>query len=227
MSFYEQLTEATASDRAELFATPAIAECFCGKVSRESYLAFLEQAYHHVRHTTPLLMALGGRLPERLAWLRRPVADYIEEEMGHDEWILDDIAAAGGDAEAVRYGKPDLPVEIMVAYAYDVVHRNNPVGFFGMVFVLEGTSVALALQAADFIQQALTLPDKAFSYLRSHGTLDREHTRYLADLIERMEPDDQAEVQRCARVFYKLYGDIFRALPVAAANEIEGMAAWN
>ena len=146
--------------------------------------------------------------------MRRAVAEDIEEEIGHEEWILNDIAAAGGDAEAVRQSRPDLPAELMVAYAYDLIQRGNPAGFFGMVFVLEGTSVALALTAADRIQQALGLPNAAFSYLRSHGTLDQEHTRHLADLLDKMTPDDQAEVLRAARVFYKLYGDIFRSLPI-------------
>ncbi len=213
MSFYEQLIATTAAERACLIAVPAISDCLAGRIGRESYLAFLGQAYHHVRHTTPLLMTLGGRLPERLAWLRRPVAGYIDEEIGHEEWILCDIAAAGGDADAVRASQPELPAEVMVAYAYDLINRGNPAAFFGMVFVLEGTSVALALEAADRIQQALALPNGAFSYLRSHGTLDREHTRHLADLLERMTPGDQADVLRSARVFYKLYGDIFRALP--------------
>ncbi|MBM4182309.1 MAG: iron-containing redox enzyme family protein, partial [Betaproteobacteria bacterium] len=129
--------------------------------------------------------------------------------------------AAGGDAEAVRASRPDLPAEVMVAYAYDLIQRGNPAGFFGMVFVLEGTSVALALTAADRIQQALDLPDGAFSYLRSHGTLDQSHTRHLADLLERMTPEDQAEVIRRAKVFFKLYGDLFRALPAA------GETPWN
>ncbi|MBL8425082.1 MAG: iron-containing redox enzyme family protein [Candidatus Accumulibacter phosphatis] len=213
MSFYEQLIAATAAERAHLLAAPVIADCLQGRVSGASYLAFLGQAYHHVRHTTPLLMTLGGRLPERLAWLRRAVADYIDEEIGHEEWILNDIAAAGGDVAAVRNSQPELPAEIMVAYAYDLLNRGNPAAFFGMVFVLEGTSVALALQAADRIQEALALPNAAFSYLRSHGTLDQEHTRHLADLLARMAPDDQADVLRSARVFYKLYGDVFRALP--------------
>ncbi|MEF8752989.1 MAG: iron-containing redox enzyme family protein [Accumulibacter sp.] len=213
MSFHERLIAATATERARLLAAPVIADCLQGRVSLGTYLAFLGQAYHHVRQTTPLLMTLGGRLPERLSWLRRPVAAYIDEEIGHEEWILDDIAAAGGDADAVRASQPDLPAELMVAYAYDLLHRGNPAAFFGMVFVLEGTSVALALQAADRIQQTLGLPDNAFSYLRSHGTLDQEHTMHLARLLERMTPDDQADVVRSARVFYKLYGDVFRALP--------------
>jgi long-chain acyl-CoA synthetase len=213
MTFYDHLIEQTTPERKQLMAAPVIADCLTGRVSLESYLAFLGQAYHHVRHTTPLLMLLGGRLPERLAWVRRAVAEYIEEEIGHEEWILNDIAAAGGDAEAVRASQPDLPAELMVSYAYDLVNRGNQAGFFGMVFVLEGTSVALALMAANQIQQALGLPDAAFSYLRSHGTLDQEHTKHLANLLEKMTADDQAEVLRCARIFYRLYGDIFRALP--------------
>ena len=215
MSFYDTLKFETANDRAYLLSAPIISECLQGRASLDSYLAFLTQAYHHVRHTTPLLMTLGGRLPERLAWMRAGVAEYIAEEIGHEEWILNDIAAAGGNADAVRNSRPDLPAELMVAYAYDLINRGNPAGFFGMVFVLEGTSVALALQAADRIQQTLGLPNKAFSYLRSHGTLDQEHTKHPAALLEQMTPDDQADVVHAAKVFYKLYGDIFRALPAA------------
>ena len=214
MPFYEELAAATSAERDYLLSSPIIANCMRGDVSRESYLAFLGQAFHHVRHTTPLLMSLGGRLPERLAWLRRPVAEYIDEEIGHEEWILNDIAAAGGDAEEVRKSRPGMPAEVMVAYAYDLVNRGNPAAFFGMVFVLEGTSVAMALNAADRIQQALDLPGAAFSYLRSHGTLDQEHTRYLAELVEKMTPEDQADVVHAAKVFFRLYAEIFRALPV-------------
>lgn len=213
MSSYERLIEHTAPERMAFMAAPVVAHCLSGRVSLESYQAFLGQAYHHVRHTTPLLMLLGGRLPDRLAWLRGAVAEYIEEEFGHDEWILNDIAAAGGDATAVRASQPELPAELMVSYAYDLLNRGNPAGFFGMVFVLEGTSAALALKAADNIQRALDLPDAAFSYLRSHGTLDQQHTRHLANLLEKMTPEDQAEVLRRARAFFRLYGDIFRALP--------------
>jgi long-chain acyl-CoA synthetase len=224
MPFHDTLAAATAVDRAHLLSAPIVADCLRGRATREGYLAFLGQAYHHVRHTTPLLMLLGGRLPDRLAWLRRAVAEYIDEEIGHEEWILDDIAAAGGDPVAVRESHPELPAELMVAYAYDVVMRGNPAGFFGMVYVLEGTSVALALTAADRIQSALGLPDAAFSYLRSHGTLDQQHTRHLAALVDRMEADDQVEVLRCARVFFRLYGDVFHALPTFTDAEVQACA---
>jgi heme oxygenase len=96
-----------------------------------------------------------------------------------------------------------------------MIARRNPLGFFGMVHVLEGTSVSLALLAADSIQKPLNLPDAAFSYLRSHGTLDQEHTAHFELLMERItDPRDQADIVHAARAFFRLYGDVFRHLPL-------------
>jgi pyrroloquinoline quinone (PQQ) biosynthesis protein C len=214
MSFFEQLQQRTADARAELLAIPVIRDCLMGRVTRDQYLAFLAQAYHHVKHTVPLLMACGSRLPERLGWLRAAIAEYIGEEIGHEEWILSDIAASGGDPDVVRDGAPVPATELMVAYAYDYVARRNPAGFFGMVHVLEGTSIALANAAAQALRSGLGLPPEAFTYLTSHGTLDQEHVRFFAGLMDRLEdPADQAAVTHVAKMMYRLYGDIFRALP--------------
>jgi pyrroloquinoline quinone (PQQ) biosynthesis protein C len=171
-----------------------------------------------VKHTVPLLMACGARLPERLEWLREAVAEYIEEETGHQEWILNDIAACGADAEAVRHGGPAFETDVMVAYAWDLVLRRNPVGFFGMVLVLEGTSVRLASEAADIIEETLGLPKKAFSYLRSHGALDLEHIDFYENLVNRLDhSEDRRAVVDAANVMYRLYGAMFDALPGADA----------
>jgi hypothetical protein len=106
----------------------------------------------------------------------------------------------------------------MVAYAYDVAMRRNPVGFFGMVFVLEGTSVALALEAASRIQLALDLPDRAFSYLRSHGKLDQEHTQHLAGIVNRLDSaGDHTAIVDCANAMFWLYGNVFRSLDRVSA----------
>jgi len=218
MTFHEQLARATAPDRAFLVSAPVIQRCLSGDVTRELYVGFLTQAYHHVRHTVPLLMAVGARVPDRQAWLRDSILHYLEEETGHDEWILNDIAHAGGDRAAAAASEPAVATEAMVAYAYDTVMRRNPLGFFGMVHVLEGTSVALALQAADRIQQALDLPARAFTYLRSHGELDKEHINDLTGIIERFtDEEDRQAVIRCARGIYWLYGNVFRGLDAAAA----------
>lgn len=216
MSFYESLLTQTQAERELLLGAPIIQQAMTGHVALHSYIAFLTEAYHHVKHTVPLLMACGARLPERLEWLREAIAEYIEEEYGHQEWVLNDIAACGADKEAVRNGTPRLPTELMVAYVYDRIARQNPVSFFGMVNVLEGTSIALATQAAGIIQDRLQLPSQAFSYLNSHGSLDLEHIEFFKKLMNRLDnDDDKAAVVHTAKVVYRLYGDMFRSLPLA------------
>ena len=213
MNFHSQLLAQTEEARRGLVGAPIIQGCLRGEVSLPSYLAFLREAYHHVRHTVPLLRACKAALPPRLHWLHDALDEYIEEEAGHDEWILDDIAACGGDAEAVRHGRPGHATEVMVAYAYDTIARGNPVGFFGMVLVLEGTSVALATRAAETIETSLGLPRNAFTYLRSHGDLDVEHTGFYERLMNQLDDeDDRRAVVHAAKRFYKLYGDVFRTL---------------
>lgn len=214
MGFYQTLLQETEEERNRFLAIPLFAAAVEGRVRLETYRAFLTQAYHHVNQTVPLLMAVGARLPERLEWLHGAVAEYIREEYGHHEWVLDDLRACGVDAEAVRRGEPAPETDRMIAYAWDTVLRRNPVGFFGMVLVLEGTSVNLATRAAKAIQTALGLPDAAFSYLTSHGDLDQSHIAYFERLMDRItDEDDQRAVIRCARQMYHLYGDVFRALP--------------
>jgi pyrroloquinoline quinone (PQQ) biosynthesis protein C len=218
MDCFAELEQATQGERARLIAAPIIIEAFSGRVSRAQYLAFLTQAYHHVRHTVPLLMSCGGRLPAHLEWLRDAVAHYITEELGHQEWILNDIDAAGGDAEAVRHGQPAFETELMVSYAYDTIQRRNPVGFFGMVYVLESTSVALASQVASVLSPSLDLPKKAFTYLTSHGSLDISHMDDFRALVNRLDdPADRAAVIDSAQRFLRLYGDVIRALPTGGA----------
>lgn len=212
-NFFDELMAATEQERQNFQTIETLQKGSAGEISLTGYQAFLTQAYHHVKHTTPLLMACGSRIPAQKEWLRNAIAEYIEEELGHQEWILNDINVTGMDAEAVRYGTPHYTTELMVAYAYDTITRVNPIGFFGMVLVLEGTSIALATHAAEKIQQNLGLPKEAFSYLSSHGSLDIEHMGFYEKLMNQVvDKDDQAQIIHCANVFYRLYGDIFRAI---------------
>ncbi|MET0380134.1 MAG: iron-containing redox enzyme family protein [Spongiibacteraceae bacterium] len=218
MSFYDLLQTRTEASRDNLFSAPIITRCLQGDVTLADYVAFLAQAYHHVKHTVPLLMATGARLPEKHEWLREAVAEYIEEETGHQEWILNDIATCGFDREKVRRSAPNFATEMMVAYAWDMVQRVNPLGFFGMVQVLEGTSIRIADLAADNIQGALQLPHNAFSYLRSHGQLDQDHILFFKGLMNRIDdPAEQQIIVHSANVFYRLYGEVFRTLAGAQA----------
>jgi len=214
-NFFEHLQQTTQSAREDMLTVEQLQRGARGEISLSTYIAYLTEAYHHVKHTTPLLMSCGSRLPSSKEWLRDAIAEYIEEELGHQEWILNDIKACGADSEAIRHGQPRPATELMVAYAYDSIARGNPVSFFGMVLVLEGTSISLATNAAGAIQQSLDLPKQAFTYLNSHGSLDIEHMGFFERLMNRVEDeDDQQAIIHMANMMYKLYGDVFRSIPI-------------
>jgi pyrroloquinoline quinone (PQQ) biosynthesis protein C len=214
MTFYDRLTRETEQARAVLYTVPQLTDGLKGDISRETYIAYLTEAYHHVRHTVRFLMAMGVRLPEEKKWLHDAISEYIEEEKGHEEWILNDIQAAGGDKEKARRASPNLETQVLVAYNYDYIARKNPVGFLGMVFMLESTSIQIANHGADAVKAKLGLPQTAFTYLYSHGALDIEHMKFFEQLVNKVsDPEDQAAIIEVAQNTFRLFANVMRAIP--------------
>lgn len=212
---YQRLGLETAQEREFLLSSPQIQAALAGQISKQTYLDYLAQAYHHVKHTAPLFRTARAHLSAAQERFSAAFEDYIAEEEGHDEWILRDIDAAGGDAERVRHEAPAPATEIMVAYAYDYVTRKNALGLLGMVYVLEGTSVALAQKGASAVARSLGLGPECFTYLTSHGALDQEHMgvfKALVGLID--DPDDRDAVIHVAKRMFLLFGGVFRAIPL-------------
>lgn len=222
--FFQTLRTETEAARSRMTNASIFAACQQGMIDHATYLAFLTQAYHHVKHTVPLLMACGSKLPENDEWLRQALGHYIEEEMGHQAWILNDIAACGGDPDPVRKnqgaGRASAAIELMVSYLYHQIDRRNPMGLFGMVWVLEGTSVSIGGQIAQQIQQVLGLPDNAMTYLKSHSELDQSHIQTFESLMNRIDdPADQRAIIESANMVYDLYGQMLASLPLPKRHE--------
>jgi pyrroloquinoline quinone (PQQ) biosynthesis protein C len=216
--FSHELEAATFRDRLRFLAIPQVRAGLSGAITRDVYLAYLAQAWHHVRHTVPLMQATRDRV-RRGPELTAALGEYIAEETGHDEWILSDIAAAGGDAEAVRRSAPAPATAAMVAHAHHKVRACNPVSFFGMVYVLESVSVALAQRGASAVAERLGLPPAAFTYLTSHGALDADHLRFFADTVNRLtDPEDREAIITMAREMFSLFGAVFASIPLGETD---------
>nr|WP_294850546.1 AMP-binding protein [uncultured Sphingomonas sp.] len=216
--FFDRLVAETREEQARFAMTPQLIAGLTGQISQRDYIAYLTQAYHHVRHTVPLMLEarafLAGRGDDTLV---TALDEYIDEETGHEEWILDDIAAAGGDRAAAETSEPSPATKAMVDHAYRTIRSGNPAAFFGMVFVLEGTSVALASSGAAAVEQRLGLPKTAFRYLNSHGALDQDHMRFFEGLMNQIDrPADQQAIVQMAKDMFALFGGMF------AGIELEG-----
>lgn len=214
MNFYDRLVKETEAARQELYSVPQLVDGLQGNISKETYIAYLTEAFHHVSHTVPFLMMMGSRLPQSKKWMHKAIIEYLEEEVGHEEWILNDIEAAGSDKEKARNATPNLETQVMIAYNYDYMIRKNPVGFFGMVFMLESTSTQIANKGADAVKDKLGLPKKAFSYLYSHGELDISHMKFFEETVNKIsDPEDQGAIIEVAQNAFRLFANLMRAIP--------------
>ena len=212
MSFYERLIAETAPEREAFLNLSLVQHAINKGASRALYIDFLTAAYHHVKHTFPLLALAASRTTD--ARYQDALVEYMKEERGHEKWILDDIRAVGGNAEAARDGAPGAACQIMVGYAYYAIEHISPYAFLGSVHVLEGMSMLLADRLANALVASLGVSgDKGFSYLRSHGSIDVEHAAFFRRLVDGFR--DAAKQQIIidnTRIFYRLYGAMFRDL---------------
>lgn len=218
MPFFDRLILRTSWTRESMLAIPQFRAGLSGQIGRETYIAYLAQAYQHVSHTVPLMREARAGL-QRSPLLINALDEYIEEETGHEFWILSDIRAAGGDVDALLAAGPSSATKAMVDHAYVTIRNGNPAAFFGMVFVLEGTSIAFATQGAEAVRGSLDLPPEAFQYLTSHGALDAEHMAFFEKLMNQVEDvDDQEAIVAMANDIFGLFGQMFAAIPMDIAD---------
>ena len=214
MTFYQRLVSETVDGQMALASTPQIQDGLMGRISRETYIAYLTEAYHHVKHTVPLMREARAGMDEAHRRFVAALDEYIVEETGHEHWILSDIKNCGGDAEAVRTGAPRPATLAMTDYAYEYIRHANPLGFFGMVFVLEGASVRLATLGAEAVARNLGLGPECFSYLTSHGALDLEHLSFFETLMDQVDDaTDQAAIIEVAKAIFERFANVFRSIP--------------
>jgi len=221
--FYDRLMRETERERNSFISIPLIGAALRSGASLELYLDFLTQAYHHVKHTFPLLAFAAARTTDEA--YQDALVEYMEEERGHEKWILNDIEAMGGNEDAVREGKPGIACQVMVGYTYYAIEWVSPYAMLGSVHVLESMSTLLADQAADAIQRSLgSRSNDGFSYLRSHGALDIEHVAFFKKLVNGItDTSIQQIVIEASKVFYRLYGDIYHEL--ATRHRVKSHAA--
>ncbi|MFJ9631684.1 iron-containing redox enzyme family protein [Streptomyces sp. NPDC101175] len=183
------MTPSAALDVKLALAAPALGAAFAelwrpeAPVLRTRYLAYLYEMHALIRSSVPLMERAAVRCARAVpgdpiaAPLRSYLERHIEEERGHDDWLLDDLAAAGGDPARTADRLPSPVVAELVGAQYYWIEHHHPVALLGYIRVLEGNAPAPWL--ADRLAARTGLPAAAFRTVRAHAELDGGH---LADL---------------------------------------------
>src|SRR3954465_10297597 len=118
MSFFITLVEMTDANRRELEAIPKINSMIHHGLTLAEYRAFLHDLYHIVWHFCPIMAAAASRCDDRFRSVRHELYERIEEEKGHEDWVMDDIRALGGEEGRTKSVPPSAPVQSVIAFNY-------------------------------------------------------------------------------------------------------------
>ncbi|WP_308119015.1 iron-containing redox enzyme family protein [Streptomyces sp. JJ38] len=161
------------------------------------YPEYLRLMHGVVRASVPLMSRAAERCsalgPDPVAApLARYLAAHIEEERGHDDWLLGDLAALGADPAAAAARPPHPAVAALAGAQYYWIEHHHPVTLLGYIAVLEGN--APSAQLADHVIEATGAPDAALRTVRAHAELDGGHTEALYALLDGLDlTGDQAD----------------------------------
>jgi pyrroloquinoline quinone (PQQ) biosynthesis protein C len=160
-------------------------QTFNENLTRTQYIEYLQDLYHSVKASCPVMQAaveeFKKRDDARLLPLQQYIEHHIEEEMFHDEWILEDLEHMGIDRELTLQKKPlDAIINLIGSVYYRVLHIH-PVAIFGFIAALE--TFPISQKTLDTIMKAADLDDKAVRTLKHHGVADVDHANEFFEAL--------------------------------------------
>ena len=150
---------------------------------RELWPEYLVQQHAIIRATVPLTEAALARTRELSETdpLSAPLSSYLEEhvdeELDHDETLLDDLDLLGLDRAGVLARMPSPAVAALVGSQYYWMLHYHPVAFLGFVALMEGYPPTPEL--IETLISRTGYPPEAFRTYVEHAELDPGHRDHL------------------------------------------------
>jgi len=140
---------------------------------------FLFLMHSIIRSSVSLINAAAKSSQRRadLDLVCRKIAAYYQthalEEMHHDDWLLEDMAAIGMERSEVLVRLPSSAVASLVGAQYYWALHVHPVALFGYLAVLEGRPPSL--RQLSEIRTKNGLPAEGLRTMVKHARLDPHH----------------------------------------------------
>jgi hypothetical protein len=155
--------------------------------SPDWYKNYLLTTYSIIRSSVPLMQAAHDQCrkmkeEELLMELEEYYVKHIQEELHHDEWLLDDLESIGCGRNESLSRKPIQEVAELVGSQFYWIYYWHPVCLLGYISVLEGNPPKN--ENISRLKQTTGYPDAAFRTLIKHSSLDPYHRDDLNNLLD-------------------------------------------
>jgi hypothetical protein len=157
---------------------------------RELWPEYLVLQHQIIRATVPLTEAAleRARTLQEADPLRAPLCGYLEEhvdeELHHDDGLLDDLEFLGVSRESTLERMPSTAVATLVGSQYYWILHHHPLAFLGYVLLMEGYPPTQEL--IDDLMTRTGYPEQAFRTFTQHAELDPGHRDHLDRTLDSM-----------------------------------------
>jgi heme oxygenase len=201
--------------RREFDSQPVLMDAVAHGMSVERYRAFLLELYHVVWHFNPISAIAASRMPDSLRDLRYFLYQHMQEESGHELWVLNDLEAVGVARPAVVTHGAGFYTLGMTGFNYWSAEHRNPASVMGMLYALEVVASVYGGTFSAAIRESLLLDgDSGVSFISSHQSMDSQHIADLREVVNKVRDEAALDAMvESARMNFHHFGRIFATLP--------------
>lgn len=218
LSFFADLVTQTDEDRRAFENHPVLLDAVANGMPVERYRRLLLELYHVVWHFNPVCATAASRMGdpahESLQPLRHFLYEHMQEEAGHETWVLNDLDAVGVPLSDARGYQPSVHALALAGYNYWASERRHPCAALGMLYTLEVIASVYGGPFASAIRESLLLDgDRGVSFIASHASLDTQHMADLRVVLNQVSDGDaRAAVVESTRVNFHHFTRIVEAV---------------
>lgn len=181
------LVSRTDEARREFESNSKVLDIVANGLSVERYRKFLLELYHVVWNFNPVCAVAASRLSDEHREVRYFLYEHMEEEKGHEGWVLNDLEAVGVSSEISLNYAPSKTILGMNGYNYWAADRRHPCSALGMIYALEVVASVYGGPLTSAITESLLLEDeRGISFISSHATMDAEHMAELRVILNKI-----------------------------------------
>jgi pyrroloquinoline quinone (PQQ) biosynthesis protein C len=214
LPFFADLVTRTDEDRRGFENHPVVMDAVAQGMSVERYRALLLELYHVVWHFNPVCAAAASRMSDDYQGIRHFLYEHMQEESGHETWVMNDLEAIGIAPQATREHGPSVNTLALNGYNYWAADRRHPCSVLGMLYALEVIASVYGGPFASAIREALLLDgDRGVSFIDSHATMDAKHMAELRTVLNLIKDDAARDaVAESVRVNFNHFTRIIEAI---------------
>jgi len=191
LPFFADLVVRTDEARRGFETNRVVLDAVAQGMSIERYRKLLLELYHVVWHFNPVCAAAASRIPDTHRQIRYFLYDHMQEESGHEEWVMNDLGAVGVTPDVVRAYEPSVHMLALNGYNYWAADRRHPCTALGMMYALEVIASVYGGPFTAAIKESLLLEEeRGISFISSHATMDAEHMAELRVVLNTVNDEE-------------------------------------